>query len=311
MPRGYGEKLRRRLIETCVEEGLSARAAGRRFGIGVATAVRWMAHFRATGEIMDPPRKAPASPLAPHRDWLLRLRRDDPEMTLAVMANELEAEHGLRVTRSTLSRFFAREGVTFKKTLFATEQDRGDVALARWLWRRGQGRLDPKKLVFIDEMGAATDMTPQRGWWPRGERLVMKAPHGHWRTTTFVAGLRHDRIVAPLAIPCPMNGAIFRLYVERFLLRDIGPGDIVIMDNLASHKNDAVRDAIEGVGAELLFLPPYSPDLNPIEQAFAKLKHLLRKAARRTVDDLWDEIGRLLDRFSPQECRNYLSNSGY
>lgn len=115
MPRGYGEKLRQRVIETCETEGLSARAAGRRFGIGVATAVRWMAHFRATGEVMEPPRKAPASPLAPHRDWLLRLRRTDPEMTLAAMANELEAARGLRVDRSTLCRFFVREGITFKK----------------------------------------------------------------------------------------------------------------------------------------------------------------------------------------------------
>lgn len=154
-------------------------------------------------------------------------------------------------------------------------------------------------------------MTARRGWAPRGERLVMKAPHGHWKTTTFVAGLRHDRIVAPLAIPCPMNGPIFRLYVERFLIRDIGPGDVVVMDNLSSHKNEAVRNAIESVGAELLFLPPYSPDLNPIEQVFAKLKHLLRKAARRTVETLWNEIGTLLDRFPPSECRNYLRNSGY
>lgn len=185
------------------------------------------------------------------------------------------------------------------------------MALARWLWRRDQRTLDPERLVFIDEMGAATDMTARRGWAPRGDRLVMKAPHGHWKSTTFVAGLRHDRIVAPLAIPCPMNGAIFRLYVERFLLRDIGPGDIVVMDNLASHKSDAVRTAIESVGAELLFLPPYSPDLNPIEQVFAKLKHFLRQAAKRTIDALWDEIGRLLDQFPPSECRNYLTNSGY
>lgn len=154
-------------------------------------------------------------------------------------------------------------------------------------------------------------MTARRGWAPRGDRLVMKAPHGHWKTTTFVAGLRCDRIVAPLAIPCPMNGAIFRVYVERFLLRDIGPGDIVVMDNLAAHKSDAVRAAIESVGAELVFLPPYSPDLNPIEQLFAKLKHFLRKAAKRTVDALWDEIGRLLDQFPPNECENYLRNSGY
>lgn len=154
-------------------------------------------------------------------------------------------------------------------------------------------------------------MGARYGWAPKGERLVAKTPHGHWRTTTFVAGLRHDGIVAPMVIPCPMNGAIFRAYVETFLVRDLAPGDIVIMDNLASHKNDAVRQRIEAAGAELLFLPPYSPDLNPIEQVFAKLKHLLRKAAKRTVDALWDEIGTLLDCFSQNECANYIENAGY
>lgn len=195
--------------------------------------------------------------------------------------------------------------------MFATEQDRGDVSLARWLWRRDQKRLAPERLVFIDETGAATDMGARYGWAPKGDRLLAKTPHGHWQTTTFVAGLRHDRIVAPLVVPCPMNGAIFKAYVAQFLVRELTPGDIVIMDNLTSHKSDAVREIIENAGAELLFLPPYSPDLNPIEQVFAKLKHLLRKAAKRSVDDLWDEIGNLLDCFQPEECANYIANSGY
>ena len=131
-------------------------------------------------------------------------------------------------------------------------------------------------------------MAARYGWAPRGERLLGKAPHGHWQTTTFVAGLRHDRIIAPLVIPCPMNGAIFKAYVVKFLARELAPGDIVVMDNLSSHKSNAIREAIEDTGAELLFLPPYSPDLNPIEQVFAKLKHLLRKAAKRTIDDARD-----------------------
>jgi len=160
-------------------------------------------------------------------------------------------------------------------------------------------------------MGAATNMAARYGWAPRGERLLGKAPHGHWQTTTFVAGLRHDRIIAPLVIPCPMNGAIFKAYVVKFLARELAPGDIVVMDNLSSHKSNAIREAIEDTGAELLFLPPYSPDLNPIEQVFAKLKHLLRKAAKRTIDALWDEIGSLLDSFPPTECANYIQNSGY
>lgn len=160
-------------------------------------------------------------------------------------------------------------------------------------------------------MGAATDMTLRYGWAPRGERLIAKAPHGHWKTTTFVAGLRHDRIVAPVALNCPMNGEIFQAYIDQFLVRELAPGDIVVMDNLSSHKSDAVREMIEDAGAELLFLPPYSPDLNPIEQVFAKLKHLLRKAATRTVGALWDEIGRLINCFAPHECASYITNSGY
>ena len=294
-----------------VRDGLSAREAGARFNIGVATAIRRVTHWRETGDIEGPPRKAPASRLEAHADWLISERLADPEMTLDVLAERLHAERGVPIHPATLSKFFRDRAITFKKTLFASEQHRGDVALARWLWRRGQKSLGPKRLVFIDEMGAATDMTLRYGWAPRGERLIAKAAHGHWKTTTFVAGLRHDRLVAPVAINCPMNGNIFQAYVEQFLVRELSPGDSVVMDNLSSHKSDAVREMIEAAGTELLFLPPYSPDLNPIEQVFAKLKHLLRKAVTRTVDPLWDEIGRLIDHLQPNECANYIANGGY
>ncbi|MGH8346771.1 MAG: IS630 family transposase [Pseudomonas sp.] len=308
---GYEASLRDRVI-AAVEGGASARKAGARFDIGVATAIRWVRRWRQTGSPMDPPRRCKGSPLAPYTDWLVALRRQEPDLRLVDIAERLRAEHGISVHKGTLSRLFRRRAITFKKkTVFASEQDRGDVALARWLWRRGQGSLDPERLVFIDETGAATDMAPRYGWACRGQRLIGKAPHGHWQTTTFVAGLRHDRIVAPMVIPQPMNGAIFKAYVEQFLVRELAPGDIVVMDNLASHKSDAVRKAIEKTGAELLFLPPYSPDLNPIEQVFAKLKHLLHKAAKRTVEALWDEIGNLLECFPPDECANYIRHSGY
>jgi transposase len=136
-------------------------------------------------------------------------------------------------------------------------------------------------------------------------------PHGHWTTSTFLAALRHDTITAPCVIDGPINGETFTAYVEQFLVPTLTPGDIVIMDNLGSHKGPDVRTAIEAVGASLLYLPPYSPDLNPIEQAFAKLKALLRKAAARTVTTLWDAVGKLLQRFSPTECANYFANAGY
>jgi len=154
-------------------------------------------------------------------------------------------------------------------------------------------------------------MAPLRGRCRRGERLIGRVPHGHWKTTTFVAGLRHDAIVAPFVVDRPMNGDIFKAYVEQCLVPTLTPGDLVIMDNLASHKVAGIREAIERVGASLVYLPPYSPDLNPIEQVFAKLKTLLRKAAARSVPALWDKIGDLLDAFSPTECRNYLANAGY
>ena len=171
--------------------------------------------------------------------------------------------------------------------------------------------MDGECFVFLDETGAATNMTRLRGWGPRGERLVDAAPHGHWRTTTFLAGLRASGIVAPFVLDGPMTGSVFRAYVEQMLAPALRPGDVVVMDNLAAHKVAGVAKAIQAVGASVMYLPPYSPDLNPIEQVFAKLKALLRKAEARTKDVLWDTIGTLLDAFDPAECQNYITSSGY
>jgi transposase len=154
-------------------------------------------------------------------------------------------------------------------------------------------------------------MTRRHGWWRRGEPLLAKIPHGHWQTMTFLAALRHDAITAPCVIDGPINGESFRAYIEQILLPTLKPDDIVIIDNLGSHKGSGVREAIRSVGARLLFLPPYSPDLNPIEQVFAKMKALLRKAEERTVEALWRRVGTLLDRFSSHECANYFKNAGY
>lgn len=165
--------------------------------------------------------------------------------------------------------------------------------------------------MFVDETWAKTNMTRTHGRAPRGQRLVARVPHGHWTTMTFIAALRHDRIDAPCVIDGPINGRIFLAWVVQFLIPTLRPGDIVVVDNLGSHKGTAVRRAIRAAGARLLFLPPYSPDLNPIEQVFAKLKTLLRKADERSIADVWHRIGSLLGTFSPTECRNYLQNSGY
>jgi transposase len=193
----------------------------------------------------------------------------------------------------------------------ARERDRADISRRRAQWRNYQGRIDPARLVFIDETWAKTNMTRTHGWAARGERLVAKIPHGHWNTTTFLAALRHDRIDAPCLFDGPINGELFLAYVERVLAPTLKPGDIVILDNLGSHKGKAVRQVIRGVGAKLIFLPKYSPDLNPIEQAFAKFKTLLRKAGARTIEAISDAIASFLDRFTPQECANYFENAGY
>jgi transposase len=181
----------------------------------------------------------------------------------------------------------------------------------REAWFEGQLDLDPERLVFVDETGATTKMARLRGRAPKGERCRAAIPHGHWKTTTFVAGLRLSGMTAPMVLDGPMNGPAFLAYVEQVLAPTLQPGDIVIMDNLAPHKAAGVRSAIEAAGGRLLLLPPYSPDLNPIENAFAKLKALLRKAAERTVVGLWRRIGQLLDAFTPLECANYFAAAGY
>ncbi len=176
---------------------------------------------------------------------------------------------------------------------------------------RYQGRVDADRLVFIDETWTRTNMAPLRGWGPCGERLKAKAPFGRWKTMTFIAALRRDRIDAPCLFDGPINGEAFLAYVQSFLVPTLRPGDIVVMDNLGSHRGRLVRSAIRSAGARLIFLPKYSPDLNPIEQVFAKLKHLLRKAQARSYDAILDAIAELLDTFQPDECANYLRNSGY
>jgi len=174
-----------------------------------------------------------------------------------------------------------------------------------------QGRIDPARLVFIDETWTKTNMALLRGWCPRGQRLPAKVPHGRWTTMTFLAALRHDRVEAPWLLEGPIDGESFRLYIDKVLVPTLQPADIVIMDNLGSHRSLAVRRAIRASGAKLLFLPKYSPDLNPIEMLFSKLKHGLRKAARRTTDALYHAVADLLQTVLPAECANYFAKAGY
>jgi putative transposase len=185
------------------------------------------------------------------------------------------------------------------------------VALRRKRWKSFMGALDPARLVFIDETWIKTNLAPLRGWGPKGKRLRGFAPHGHWRTMTFLAALRCDQLTAPCVFDGPINGECFRAYVDQQLIATLKRGDIVIMDNLGSHKSKAVRDAIKAVGAGLWFLPPYSPDLNPIEQTFSKIKHWMRNAQKRTIEETWRHVGKLVGSITSNECANYLQNSGY
>jgi len=185
------------------------------------------------------------------------------------------------------------------------------VAKARAVWAEERVQLDPAKLVFLDETGTTTNMARRFGRGPRGDRVVGTVPHGHWQISTFVAGLRQDGLLAPLVLHGAMDGEAFLAYVHQFLVPALRPGDVVIMDNLASHKVAGVREAIAQAGARLLYLPPYSPDLNPIEQVFAKLKALLRSAACRTLEALWATIGDLLAQFTAEQCAAYLAHCGY
>lgn len=185
------------------------------------------------------------------------------------------------------------------------------MASRREAWFDAQPDLDPQRLVFIDETGANTKMTRLRGRAPRGQRCRAAVPHGHWKTTTFVGALRLGGMTAPMALDGPMNGPAFLAYVEQVLAPTLKQGDTVIMDNLPAHKVAGVRDAIVARGARLRLLPPYSPDFNPIENAFSKLKALLRRAAARTIPDLWTAIADMLPQFTPAECANYFTACGY
>jgi transposase len=198
-----------------------------------------------------------------------------------------------------------------KKTRVAFEQQREDVAEARRRWAAEQFSIDPDRVVFVDETWAKTNMTRTYGRSPRGTRLVTRVPYGRWETTTFLGALRSSGFIAPLCVEGAINGRVFLAWVQQQLVPSLEAGDIVVMDNLSSHKAPGVVAAIEAAGAQLRFLPPYSPDLNPIELAFSKFKKLLRDGAERTTEKLWNLCGSVLNLFTENECRNYLRHCGY
>ena len=311
MARPYSLDLRKRVIEL-VKTGCSAREAGRRLLVSASTAIKWAKRWRQTGSVAAKPMHGhPPSKLAAHKDLVLKLVADQPDLTLDQLCQRL-ADHGIEVGKSCLHSFLKRLRISFKKkTAHAAEQSRPDVKKQRKAWRRAQPWIDQDRLVFLDETALTTKLDRLYGRSPIGERLVSAIPHGHWKTLTFIAALRVDRIEAPWVIDGPMNGAAFCTYLSACLAPTLNAGDIIVMDNLPSHKVDGVRSILAGVGAQLWYLPPYSPDMNPIENAFAKLKTLLRKAAERTIDGLHKKIDVALKAFPATECANYFRHAGY
>src|SRR4051794_29030354 len=303
--------LRERVVRA-VEAGASRHQAAERFRVSLASASRWCAQFAREGHVA--PKPLGGSALASDRGSC----RSDP-VALRGAARPLSARatdrpgraRRLRGSKQPLALLQAPRHLAKKSTSHAAEQERPDVRAAREVWFEGQLDLDPDRLVFIDETAATTAMARRYGRAPRGERCRMSVPQSHWKTTTVTAGLRASGITAPWLLDGAMNGPAFRTYVADVLAPTLRPGDTVVLDNLPAHKVRGIREHIEAVGARLLYLPAYSPDFNPIDLAFAKLKALLRSAAARTIPDLWEAIQCSLTCFAPSECRSYLAAAGY
>ena len=305
----YPGDLRVRVIEFVMAGG-SRRDAAEDFEVSASSAIRWLQRFREDGTSEPMPRGGSTSPLEKYSQQILALIGEQRDLTLNELASILRKRR-ISASRSALSRFFARHGITFKKSLRAEERKRADVARARRRWIREQGWLDTTRLVFLDETAVTTNMVRLNGWSPCGERLVADAPMGHWETVTFIAGLRQTGIVAPMLIKGAMNGEAFLAYIEQCLAPTLKRGDIVVADNVSFHKVAGVEEALRGVGASLKFLPQYSPDLNPIELAFHPLKTCLRKAAERSIEGLHRRVRSFIRTLDPSECGNYFRHTGY
>jgi len=310
MPKTYSSDLRERLT-AAVTAGMSRNEAADVFSVAISTAVKWMQRLRDTGSWEAKPRGGGTSPLEQHKERILAVVSARRDATLKEILAALRKQ-GIHTSKSALDRFLARHNITRKKkSLRAAEQKRKDVAQARRKWIREQGLLDSTRLVFIDETSVNTNMVRLYGRCPCGVRLVDHVPFGQWETLTFVSALRHDGMVAPMLIEGPMNGELFLAYVEQCLVPTLKPNDIIVMDNVATHKVAGVAEAIEAAGATLRYLPQYSPDLNPIEMPFSKCKAHLRKLAQRTIPGIRHAIRSFLSSLNGHECANYLSHAGY
>ena len=304
----------REKVVKAIKGGMSRRQAAARFDVGPATAVRWAKRVETTGDVapmkMGGDRRSQR--IEAHAEFILKEIKTKPDATIMELRDKLRERHGLSLGYGTVWRFLARHKITRKKkTGHASEQEREDVEASREAWFEGQLDLDPKKLVFIDETSISTSMARRFGWAPRGERCRASIPFGHWKTTTFVAGLRVDRIDAPMTIEGALDGEAFLAYVEQVLAPTLSKGETVVMDNVPLHKVAGVSEAITAKGASVLYLPAYSPDFDPIEKFFSKFKSILQRIAARTAEALEAAVAEALRTVTPDECRNYFAACGY
>ena len=310
----YSRDIRLRVTQA-VASGMSRRAAAERFVVGVSTAIRWVERALREGTPTAQRRRRPSGRgrLSGQLEFLIGAVEAAPDMTMSELAERLLAERGIAAHPASLSRLLCRAGFTYKKQLMAAECA-PDVAARRRDWievRQPRMRREPGRLVCLDETAVNTKMTRRRGRARRGQRLRAHAPFAKWGTQTFIAGLRADRLTAPWVIEGPINRAAFNTHIETQLAPTLARGDVVILDNLSVHDSAPAKAALRQRGAWFLFLPQYSPDLNPIEMACAKLKAQLRKTAARSYASLIAAIGAICSLYDPDECWNHLRTAGY
>lgn len=308
--KAYSYDLRERVVRACDEGRGTRQQLADLFGVSTAWIRRLLQRRRETGSFAAQPHAGgPPPKLDPDRCGRLAvLITEQPDATLAELRDRL----GAAVHLSTLARALTRLGLTVKKkVLRAAEHDRPDVRHKRATYRGRAARMDPARFVFLDETGLNTAMTRLRGRAPRGERLVGKVPQGNWQATTLVAGVRPEGLVAPFALTGAMDAATFESYVAQVLVPCLRPGDLVVLDRLSAHRGAAVARAIRRVGAGVWYLPPYSPDYNPIEHLWSKVKGALRKVAARTTEALWAALPAAVAAVTAQDCQHSFVHCGY
>jgi transposase len=306
MGASYAQDLRDRVL-AAYDRGMKTKQISDTFQVSPAWTRRVKQRRRETGETTARPMGG-ATVVKIDLVRLAELVRQQPDAT----CKELRDKLGVACVESAICMALQRLGLSFKKkTIHAAEQERPDVAQRRAAWKQQQPTLNAERLIFIDETWAKTNMTRLRGRAPRGQRLIDKTPHGHWKTTTLIAALGITGVRCSTVVDGTVNGDVFEAFIEQVLVPELGPRDVVIMDNLSSHKRARTRERIEATGARLVFLPPYSPDLNPIELIFAKIKQGLRSLACRTREALWAAMQSVLNQVTPDDAANCYKHCGY